>query len=86
MCQALVLIRRARKLGRDERDVLMGCMIMQAGNGERNAFRFMGEVERWVPGKHYLHTCICIAGLVLFGLCLLCRLWSDGTIDYWEKY
>ena len=59
MCQALVLIRWARKLGRvgarEARDVLMGC-IMQAGNGERNAFRFMGEVERWVPGKHYLHT------------------------------
>lgn len=56
MCQALVLIRRAETgAGGRERDVLMGC-IMQAGNGERNAFRFWGEVERWVPGKHYLHT------------------------------
>lgn len=58
MCQALVLIRRARKLGRDERDVLMGCMIMQAGNGERNAFRFMGGSGTKGAGKTlstYIH-------------------------------
>ena len=54
MCQALVLIRWARKLGRvgarEARDVLMGC-IMQAGNGERNAFRFMGGSGTMGAGK-----------------------------------
>ena len=33
-----------------------------------------------------LSAYICIAGLVVFGLCLTCRCWNDGTIDYWEKY
>lgn len=38
------------------RDVLMGC-IMQAGKqrkGKGTRLGLWGEVERWVPGKHYL--------------------------------
>jgi len=79
MCQALVLIRRARKLGRDERDVLMGCMIMQAGNGERNAFRFMGGSGTMGAGKTlstYIHL---YSGFGSFGVML-----ALPTLERWD--